>query len=206
MFELIEEVDEVQLAISLPGLESVSSGKFIPFDRLVGDALQESYFDALFTGGFSKDYGEEKSRELLRICAEKRIELVVFENPANDLAVIQDVVLNIADKLFSNEHPNNLGIADIRNLNLYSDHLYAFNSKQSALDFLQTLGLVNVVGGVFLAHENTSLSEYEATGNELLRYFNEEGFLCSSIHSSGRGECTILLGIEKQKVYCAEDR
>ena len=68
----------------------------------------------------------------------------------------------------------------------------------SALDFLETQGLGSVVGGVFLAYGDATLSEYEAAGDELLCHFAEEGFLCSSIYASGSSECTILLGMKYQ--------
>ncbi|MEC9255093.1 MAG: hypothetical protein VX771_04810 [Pseudomonadota bacterium] len=42
------------------------------------------------------------------------------------------------------------------------------------------------------------MSEYEAAGDELLSYFAEEGFLCSSIYASGSSECSILLGMQYQ--------
>lgn len=102
-------------------------------------------------------------------------------------------------KLFSNEVPHNIDIADIRKLNQSSDYLLAFNNKYSALEFMETQRLGTLSGGVYLAHCNTSLDEYEAVNKELNRYMSGYGFLCSSFHSSGHSECTILLGINSKK-------
>ncbi|WP_225311886.1 hypothetical protein [Vibrio diabolicus] len=153
----------------------------------------EANFDALFVSSLFPD----QNRELSQICAEKRVELVVFENRSDDMVAVHDVVLNLADKLFSDEMPNNIDIADIRNINQSSNYLFAFNSKHSALEFMETQDLGIVIGGVYLAHGNTELSEYEVTNRELLNHFSDSGFLCSSFHTLGRSECTILLGIKK---------
>ncbi|MEZ9133995.1 hypothetical protein AB4113_19910, partial [Vibrio breoganii] len=125
MFEPIEsEIDELQLAISLPELDSVVNGTLLSFDALTASSLSDSIFDALFVSGTFA----EQSKELSQVCVDKRIELVVLENPTNDLTVIHDVVINLVDKLFSDEMPNNIDLADLRLLNQYSDHLLAFNN------------------------------------------------------------------------------
>ncbi|WP_182020300.1 hypothetical protein [Vibrio diabolicus] len=194
MFEPIAvDMDELQLAVSLPDLDSVSNAVFVPLEGIVDSPILDSSLDALFVSGLFP----EQSRELAAVCEAKRLELVVFENPSNDKAAIKDVVLNITDKLFSDEMPNNIDIADIRNLNQSSDYLFAFNSKCSALDFMETQGLGVVIGGVYLAHGNTDLDEYKAVNKELSHYISEYGFLCSSIHSPGYSECTILFGIKR---------
>ncbi|MDH5916090.1 hypothetical protein [Vibrio splendidus] len=49
MFEPIEsEIDELQLAISLPELDSVVNGTLLPFEALTASSLSDSIFDALF--------------------------------------------------------------------------------------------------------------------------------------------------------------
>ena len=197
MFEPLEtEEDELKIAVSLPELDAVSHSCFISLDNLNKSSLQRSDFDALFVSGILPD----QSRNLSELCMEIGVELVIFENPLNNLAAIHDVVINITDKLFSSEMPNNIDLADIRNINQSSDYMFAFNDKQLALDFMKDQGLGDVIGGVYLAHGYTELEEYEATNKELLNYFSDDGFLCSSFHSSGRSKCTILLGIKKQGV------
>ncbi len=194
MFEPISvDMDVLQLAISLPEMDSVSNGMFVPLDSIVNSPILNSDLDALFVSGLLP----AQSRELIAVCEEKSLELVVFENPFDDTVAIKDVVLNITDKLFSHEMPKNIDIADIRNLNQSSDYLYAFNRKCSALDFMEAQELGTIVGGVYLAHGNTSLDEYEAVNKELSHYISENGFLCSSIYSTGSSECTILLGIKR---------
>ena len=193
MFEPIEiDMDELQLAISLPELASVPNGTFIPLEDILGSTLQDSNFDALFVSGLFP----EQSRKLVQMCAGKGFELVNFENPANDLTAIHDVVLNLSGKLFSDEMPNNIDIADIRNLNQSSDCLYAFNRKSSALDFIAAQELGAIVGGVYLAHGGTELDEYETVNKELTNHISEYGYLCSSFYGLGRSECTILLGVK----------
>ncbi|MEZ9701954.1 hypothetical protein AB4455_24195 [Vibrio sp. 10N.261.46.E12] len=193
MFEPIEiDMDELQLAISLPELDSVPNGVFIPLEDILDFSSQDSNFDALFVSGLYP----EQSKTLIQACAGKALELVNFENPSNDLAAIHDVVLNLVGKLFSDEMPNNIDIADIRNLNQSSDFLFAFNRKSSALDFMAAQALGVIVGGVYLAHGGTELDEYEAVNKELTNHISEYGFLCSSFYGLGRSECTILLGVK----------
>ncbi|MDN3699260.1 hypothetical protein QWY97_18240 [Vibrio cortegadensis] len=193
MFEPIEiDMDELQLAISLPDLDSVPNGTFIPLEDILGSSLQVSNFDALFVSGLCP----EQSEKLVQVCAGKGLELVNFENPSNDLAAIHDVVQNLTGKLFSDEMPNNIDIADIRNLNQSSDFLFAFNRKSSALDFMAAQEFGVIVGGVYLAHAGTELDEYEAVNKELTNHISEYGFLCSSFYGLGRSECTILLGVK----------
>ena len=198
MFEEVTDSDELQLAIALPDLESLPFGQFIPFDRVAEPSVLKPGLDALFVGSLSDHLTVDKRSQLSQTCEDNGIELVQFENPSNDLAVICDVIVNLAGKLFSDEMPRNISIADIRNINLYSDCLFAFNNVRSALSFLETQSLGSVVGGVFLAHGEVTLSEYEAAGDKLLRHFAEEGFLCSSIYASGSSECTVLLGMQYQ--------
>ncbi|MDH5979516.1 hypothetical protein BCU26_011535 [Vibrio splendidus] len=194
MFEPIEsEIDELQLAISLPELDSVVNGTLLPFEALTASSLSDSIFDALFVSGTFA----EQSKELSQVCVDKRIELVVLENPTNDLTVIHDVVINLVDKLFSDEMPNNIDLADLRLLNQYSDHLLAFNHKCAAINYMSTQKLGVVMGGVYLAHGQTDLDEYENTNQDLIHHIPETGFLCSSYHSLGRSECTILIGIKR---------
>ncbi|WP_228013010.1 hypothetical protein [Vibrio sp. OPT18] len=188
-------MDELKLAVSLPGLDFVSNGIYIPPDDIVGSPLLTSSLDALFVSGLIP----EKNRELAGACVAIDLELFVFENPSNDSIAIRDVVLNITDKLFSDEMPDNLDIADIRELNQSSDYLLAFNNKYSALDFMETQGLGTLVGGVYLAHCNTDLDEYETVNKQLSCYMSDYGFLCSSFHSSGHSDCTILLCINSKK-------
>lgn len=187
------DIDELQLAISLPELDSVSNGVLIPLNRLVDSPLLDPSLDALFVSGLFP----EQSRNLIATCESKGLELVVFENPSNDLTAIKDVVLNITDKLYSNEMPNNIDLADIRNLNRSSDYLFAFNSKRAALNFMDAQEFGVVIGSLYLAHGGTELDEYEAVNKELSHYISRHGFLCSSLHSSGSSECTILLGIKR---------
>ncbi|NOH85482.1 hypothetical protein F0249_16935 [Vibrio sp. 03-59-1] len=194
MFEPIAvEMDELQLAVSLPELDSVAHGILIPLENIAKSPLLISSLDALFISGLFP----EQSRELTLACEAIGLEFITFENPSNDSDAIKDVVLNITDKLFSKEMPNNVDIADIRNLKQSADYLFAFNSKCSAIDFMEAQGLGIVIGGIYLAHGHTDLEAYEAINKELSYHISEFGFLCSSFHSSGRSECSILLGIKR---------
>ncbi|MEZ9070295.1 hypothetical protein AB4086_02530 [Vibrio splendidus] len=194
MFEPIEfEMEPLQLVVSLPGLDSVSNGRFIPLDSLSVSSLSGTVFDGLFASGLSP----EQSQELAQFCEDQNTEFFIFENPSNSLAVIRDVVINLVDKLFSDEMLNNIDFADIRTLNQYSDYLFAFNNKRSALDFMDSQQLGVITGGIHLAHGHTNSSEYETTNKELLKYISNNGFLYASYHSFGRSECTVLVGVRK---------
>ncbi len=194
MFEPIAvDRDELQLAVSLPELDTVDHAVCVPLEGIAKSEILNSSLDALFVSGLLP----EQRRELATMCDIQGLELVVFEHPFNDKFVIKDVVLNITNKLFSNEMPKNIDFADIRNLNQSSDYLFAFNSQSSALEFLQLQELGAVIGGVYLAHGNVDLDEYQSANQQLSRYISEYGYLCSSFHSSGFAECTILLGIKR---------
>lgn len=193
MFEpLMDDMDELKLAVSLPDLDATQHGHFIPLSDLSEANLTNPVFDALFVSGLSR----EARQSLSELCDKLGTELVEFESPADDLTAINDVVQNLAGKLYAHEMPNNIDVADIRYLNQCSNYLFAFNNKCAALGFLAVQELGEVMGGVYLAHGNTELSVYEATNNELLQHFSEHGFLCSSFYSAGRSECTILLGLK----------
>lgn len=194
MFEPAQtDADVLKIAVSLPDRETVSNGDFIPLESLATSLFEDARFDAVFVSGLSP----EQSQLLSQTCADLGVELIVFDNPSNRVTVIEDVVINITDKLFSDEMPNNIDLIDIRYINQCSDHLFSFNNKVSALHFLEEQDLGSVIGGVYLAHGDTELTEFEVTNNELLNYFSDSGFLCSSFHYFGRSECTILLGIKR---------
>ncbi|MEK9713816.1 MAG: hypothetical protein VW258_14730 [Thalassolituus sp.] len=196
MFEEVTDSDELQLAIVLPELKSVPYGQLISLDSTTESLVLKSGFDAIFVGGLSDHLTVDERSHVFQIIEDNGIELVQFENPSNDLTVIREVVVNLAGKLFSGEMPNNVSLTDIRNVNFYSDCLFAFNTMCSALDFLKTQSLGSVVGGIFVAHGDISLIEYHAAGDDLLSHFAEEGYFCSSIYASGTSECTILLGVQ----------
>ncbi|MCL1046862.1 hypothetical protein L2737_16260 [Shewanella electrodiphila] len=176
----------------MPKLDSAKHGQFIPLNSLCDNILSSPSFDALLVSGLLP----EDNKKLFELCKKIGTEFIVFEHPSNDVAIISDVVANIAGKLYSHEMPNNIDFADIRDLNQRSDVLFAFNSKQSALDFLVVQALGEVIGGIHLAHGQTELSEFEATNKELLSYISEHGFFCSSFYRDACSESTILLGIK----------
>ncbi|WP_117234828.1 hypothetical protein [Vibrio maerlii] len=195
MFEPTDEnVDELKLAISLPDLHTTDFGHLISLDDLPSTKFSELDYDAWFLSGIGSKY----IRNLTNVCETQGIELVVFDSPYHDTTAIHDVVVNLANKLFSKEMPNNIDIADIRNLNQSSDHLLAFNSKREALCFLKEQELGEVIGGVYLAHGGTDLEEYEKSNKALQNHISDYGFLCSSFLSTGIAECTILLGVRSK--------
>lgn len=194
MFEPAEtDADVLKIAVSLPRREAVSNGDFIPLEKLEVSLSEDARFDAVFVSGLSP----EQSQSLAQRCADLDVDLIVFESPSNHVTAIEDVVINMTDKLFSDEMPDNIDLIDIRYINQCSDSLFAFNNKASALYFLEEQDLGSVIGGVYLAHGNTELTEFETTNNELLNRFSDSGFLCSSFHYFGRSECSILLGIKR---------
>lgn len=193
MFEPVESVaDELQVGICIPNLASLENGYSIATDKLTESTLSHIRLDALFVSGLSL----KQHSDLSKICLLHHVELVVFDNPKKDSTAIRDVVINLTNKLASKEMPNNLDLADIRSLNQSSDCLFAFNSKESAIDFIKYQQLGAVVGGIYLAHGDVGLGEYESTNNALLHYFSEKAILCSSFLSVGVSDCTILLGIK----------
>ena len=78
MFEPIAvDMDALKLAVSLPGLDFVSNGIYIPQDDIVDSPLLVSSLDALFISGLIP----EKSHNLENACEAINIDLFVFENP-----------------------------------------------------------------------------------------------------------------------------
>lgn len=190
-FDLFE-IDELKIAVSLPNIDSITLGELVPFSEITTSGALNTSLDALFVSGLEFEQLEHLSKR----CEQSKIELTFFENPTSDALAIQNVVLNLVDKLYSNQMPNNIDVADIRNLNNSSDFLFAFDSKYKALDFLQSQNVGTVIGGVYLAQD---MDEYEKTGSELGSYVSEYGYLCVSLHTQRRSESTIMLGIKRSK-------
>ncbi|UUM32327.1 hypothetical protein [Vibrio japonicus] len=192
MFEpLIDNNDELKLGISAPEPDFQALDYFVPLVELSDALIVERSFDILFVSGAS----EKQTQSIAESCEKVGTVVVFIENPSNDRQAIGDVINNLSGKLLSKEMPNNLDVADVRNIDRDSDVLFAFNRKQTALDFLESAGFGEVVSGIYLSHNGADLSEYESTSKQLLSHISDGGYLCSSFYSSGRSEVTILLGI-----------
>nr|WP_086938510.1 hypothetical protein [Thaumasiovibrio occultus] len=194
-----QDVDELQLAIVCPAMELVSASASVENGRLLSTTELSAALAAgvYFDGVLTTNAEPEHTQALAQCCEQFDVNLAVFDSPTQDFVAAYDVLVNLADKLFSREIPNNIDFADIRHLSLSCDHLFAFNNKEAALAFLASSHRDKVVGGIYLAHGATGLDEYQATNNALLQHFPDYGYLCASFHSLGRGECTIVLGVKK---------
>ncbi|UXI03896.1 hypothetical protein [Photobacterium sp. TY1-4] len=192
MFEpLIADRDELKLGISAPEAGSVDQEYFIPLSQLSKALILDSSFDLLLVSGASP-----QQAQIVTASCEKSATVVAFvESPSADMTAIWDVMVNLSGKLFSNEMPDNIDVADVRNLVQDSDVLFAFNCKNTAIDYLADQDSGEVVGGIYLAHRHTDLAEYESTNQQLLRYISAYGYLSSSVYRRGRADSTILLGI-----------
>ncbi len=190
---LIDDTDELKLGISAPDYDLQEVEYFVPLAELSDALIEERSFDLLFVSGATAI----QIQSVIEMCEKVGTVVVLIENPSNDTQAIRDVISNLSGKLLSDEMPNNLDVADVRNINRDSDLLLAFNSKQTAIDFLESGRLGQALCGIYLAHGGADLSEYESTSNQLLSYISEYGYLCSSFYSRGRSEVTILLGIRK---------
>ncbi|TOB46381.1 hypothetical protein CGK04_24500, partial [Vibrio parahaemolyticus] len=57
-----------------------------------------------------------RKRYLSAVCKELGTLFIAFDNPSNDMLAINDAVSNLIGKLVTNELPNNIDLADIKNL------------------------------------------------------------------------------------------
>ncbi|MEJ2764834.1 hypothetical protein VV869_12830 [Photobacterium sp. MCCC 1A19761] len=192
MFEpLSADMGELKLGIAAPEAGSVDQKYFIPLSQLSEILILDSSFDLLLVSGASP----QQAQVVAESCEKSGTVVAFVESPFHDTTAIWDVMANISGKLFSTEMPNNIDVADVRNLVQDSDVLFAFNRINAAIDYLENRASGEVVGGIYLAHRHTNLAEYESTNQQLLSYVSEYGYLSSSFYSGGRSDSTILLGI-----------
>jgi hypothetical protein len=199
MFEPSIPTEEVRIAVSLPIINSIDYGTFISLDALSKEQLTNSTFDALMVSGLSPN----RKRYLSAVCKELGTLFIAFDNPSNDMLAINNAVSNLIGKLVTNEVPNNIDLADIKNLMQCSELLYAFNDSRIALDFLATQKAGETTGAIYFSHGRTDMKKCEEICNELLSHISQHGNLCFSVFEPGDSECTILLGIPNSHNKCA---
>ena len=193
MFEPIEiELDELKIAAYVPINQFSEGVNYLSESELSEPKLRRKKLDALLVSSNVLD----QTKQLITSCQHSDTLLLVFDNPSNDMSAVSRVIENLMAKLLSHEMPNNLDIADLRNLSESSDFLFAFDNHSAACDFLDAQNLGKVVGGVHLAHKVTELSHYENATNQLLDRFPDTAYLCASIYSDGVGESTTVIGIK----------
>ncbi|WMN57870.1 hypothetical protein NI390_16400 [Vibrio fluvialis] len=193
MFEPPSPIEEVQIAVSFPGLDSIDLGTFIPPDSLSIKQLASSSFDALIVSGLSVD----KEQEIASYCEKIGTLFIIFGSPSNDKQAIKDAISNITGKLYSHEMPNNFDLADLRNLKRHSEQIYAFNDSRKTLDFLALENTGEVTGAIYLSHGRAIKNDCKDICNELLTHILRNGTLCFSSYAPAYTECTILVGINQ---------
>ncbi|MDK9739878.1 hypothetical protein KI655_21515 [Vibrio sp. D404a] len=193
MFEpSTEELDPLKIASYLNNSELTNTSDNLSESDLSEATFNNKQLDALLVSALD----EEQSECLISLCEKSNTSLLCFENPSNDAAAVARVIDNLMGKLQSHEMPNNIDVADLRNLSESGDLLFGFDNHSAALDFLDAQNLGKVVGGVYLAHGTVELSQYEQATNELLTRFPDSGYLCSSFYGAGLGQCTIVLSVK----------
>ncbi|MBM6549896.1 hypothetical protein [Marinomonas ostreistagni] len=186
------EQDELSLLIALPEAQSSAQYPCVAHEQLADTLVAGDLYDAVLVASALTE--QDRVADL---CAKLGTELIIFEHPTGDQQVLQDALLNITDKLFSDEMPSNLGLQDIRNLKLNADCIFAFTSHLAALDFMATQTIGELADVVYLAHGHSRLNDLKAGSDALEAQLPENSFICASLLSSGRSECTILLGVRK---------
>lgn len=191
-FDMEDELPKVAILASF--LEDDSNPLFLPLHAFNPDVLVTNKLDLLFVHGASI----EEREHLTAICDQHCCVTAFIDNPSNDVLVIEQVMRNLKGKLDSAEMPNNIDIADIREIANSADYLLAFNSKLALTAFLSSDTLGSLVGAVYLAHGGESLKEYKMMNSTLSHSLTDYAYFTSSFLYEGQGECTALVAVKCQ--------
>ncbi|MGI2174569.1 hypothetical protein [Shewanella ulleungensis] len=192
MFDILTEPDLLRVGISAPVKELDEVDIFIQLHLLSKASIVEARLDLLLVCGASVQQREF----LLETTGSIGCIVVFIDNPFNDTSAILNVMLNVKGKLDSNQMPNNIDIADIKNLADQADYLLAFDSFAALQDFFDSAILDRFVGAIHLSHDNTDLETYEKQNQSIGKFLSSYAYFTSSVYLNGKAQCTVLLGMQ----------
>ncbi|TKB57503.1 hypothetical protein [Ferrimonas aestuarii] len=150
----------------------------------------DSCWDLILACGLSQRQHQKLAEltELQGVCVAN------IETPTADSQAAVNVAEHLLGKLSSRTMPNNLGVADIRNLIFQAAKLIAFDDMSEALAYLRSNTSTICVGGIYLADVSLSLSTYEQRCQQLISLMSDAGYLCSTFYPHHNRGCSLLLG------------
>ena len=199
MFELAEELEQVKIGITaatkIAKAHFVEADFYLAIDSLSESAISKARLDLLLVSGASP----AKKLSIKQVCDEHDCTAAFFDNISNEHEhePIWNVKTNLKAKLYSQEMPNNLDIADVRLLTDASEVLLAFNCHKTLFSYLQRSAIETVVGCIYLAHGNITVDDYTQVNRKIANMLAPSASFISSILFDGVGECTAIVAIKK---------
>ena len=196
MFEPAQELAQVKVGLTtatkLANAHFVEADFYLPIDNLPKNAILEANFDLLLVSGASPT----KTLSIQEVCNTYGCAVAFFDNISDEYDPIWNVMTNLKAKLDSREMPNNLDVADVRQLAVTSEMLLAFNSH---ISYLQRSAIGSVVGCIYLAHGNITIDDYTQVNREIASMLAPSASFISSLLVEGVGECTAIIAIKKSQ-------
>ncbi len=192
MFEPIE-IDPVKIIISAnQNVDLQSKACFVPLSEFSESRVHVEKADLMLVHGAGTLLG----KEIKMWCDDIGCVVALLDNELTETALALRVMSNIKGKLEVHEMPNNIDIADIRNLAEDSNKLIGFDNLEYLSSFLETSATDAIAGIVFLLHGAVTERMYGETGQKIQEYMPENSILYLSAFYKGQGECTALVGIK----------
>ena len=199
MFEPAQELAQVKVGITtatkLANAHFVEADFYIPIDNLSKNAILEANFDLLLVSGASPT----KTLSIQQVCDTYGCAVAFFDNISDEYDPIWNVMTNLKAKLDSREMPNNLDVADVRQLAVTSEMLLAFNSHNELFSYLQRSAIGSVVGCIYLAHGNITIDDYTQVNREIASMLAPSASFTCSMLFEGVGECSAIIAIKKSQ-------
>ncbi|WP_394205213.1 hypothetical protein [Shewanella waksmanii] len=172
-----------------PASQSPTYPSIFSFSRASITQLEQRSWDLILVESATKQY----TAPLIQMQQQSSCSILFINNPSNDRHAITQVCANISAKLYSDEMPNNLDVADMRLFDSINHHLFAFNSLSDAIDFLQSNPSVTVTAALYLAHNVANLAHYQQAMADLAANLNDNCSFFTSMLDTGQGQCSILV-------------
>ncbi len=191
MFEPMAEAESAKIAIVSP-LKYNDSGLYInlQFEDLSHEIVSE--LDLMMVLSATPEQIDKLRSEF----SSTYCIMAFIENPSNDSTAVLNAAHNLANKFLAREMPNNIDVADVRELARREDnHLFAFNRQDSLFDFLESNELGEATGLIYLEQGEVTMESYEKNTRRLGALISPYAHFTCSIHQSELGDCTALVSI-----------
>ncbi|WP_392339619.1 hypothetical protein [Moritella marina] len=191
MFEPIGQAEMATIGISAANKWPCELDEFMLLECISEQLISDSHLDLLLVAEASPiEVGF-----ITQICDDVGCIAAFIESSSHEQDVVWDVMLDLKGKLDAHEMPDNLDIADIRELSRYSEQLLAFDCAAKFFHFLETSSS-QFTGCIYLANGTVNLDDYTQMNQRITGYLPPSAYFASSIFSVAKSELTVLLGVE----------
>lgn len=159
---------------------------------MTADYLTEQKVDLVLAYGSARQHAELMEAN----CQKSHCALGFIDNEFTLPSVASRVLHNVKGKLDGHEMPDNVDVADIRNLYESSTTLFGFDSLQSVQAFLSSKPKLSVKGMLYLMHGAITAEQYGEVGGLLTESLSDYATLYFSHFGDGIGECTVLVAVK----------